>query len=78
MIINFKVFSPNSFSNFSNKTISSVKKKSLSILPIRNLINQKKAKERQIRNKNKNKIENIGIKLKKGPGKSYTIHVTNY
>ena len=37
------IFSPHSSSKFSNKTVFSAKKKSLCILPIRNMMNKQKS-----------------------------------
>ena len=48
--MNGEIFSPNTSSKLSNKTFLSDKKKPLSILPIRNLLLQKKKQ-------NKNKIQ---------------------
>ena len=71
---NFKIFSPNSSSNFSYRTVYSSSKKVLNILPIRNLINQKKSQGKTIINKNIN-IEKPRKTFKKGPSKRYTIHM---
>ena len=60
-------FTPFSSSNFSHKTVFSIKKKDLKILPIRNLINRKKSKK-------KKDTENKKCKLK-GPLKYYSIHI---
>ena len=54
--LNNNIFSPNSSSKLSFKTVLSDKKKSLNILPIRNLINLKKSQNNK--NKNNNKEEN--------------------
>ena len=75
-LLNVNVFSPHSSSNFSHRTVISSKKKALKILPIRNLISQQKNQIRQ-NNKNINVNENKRIKLKKGPGKYYSIRITN-
>ena len=75
-LLNFNIFSPHSSSNFSHRTVLSSKKKSLKILPIRNLISQQKIQIRQ-NSKNINVNENKRIKLKKGPGKYYSIRITN-
>jgi serine/threonine protein kinase len=75
-LLNFNIFSPHSSSNFSHRTVLSSKKKPLKILPIRNLISQQKNQIRQT-SKNINVNENKRIKLKKGPGKYYSIRITN-
>ena len=75
-LLNFNVFSPFSSSNFSHRIVLSSKKKALKILPIRNLISQQKNQMRQ-NSKKINVIENKRIKLKKGPGKYYSIRITN-
>ena len=75
-LLNFNIFSPHSSSNFSHRTVLSSKKKALKILPIRNLISQQKNKTRQT-SKKINVNENKRIKLKKGPGKYYSIRITN-
>lgn len=75
-LLNFNVFSPHSSSNFSHRTVLSSKKKALKILPIRNLISQQKNQTKQ-NSKKINMNENKGIKLKKGPGKYYSIRITN-
>ena len=75
-LLNFNIFSPYSSSNFSHRIILSSKKKTLKILPIRNLISQQKNKIRQ-NSKKINVIENKRIKLKKGPGKYYSIRITS-
>ena len=53
-VFNNNIFSPNSSSKYSYKTVLSDKKKPLNILPIRNLINLKKSQ-----NKNKNNKDDI-------------------
>jgi len=75
-LLNFNIFSPYSSSNFSHRIVLSSKKKTLKILPIRNLISQQKIQMRQ-NSKKINMIENKRIKLKKGPGKYYSIRITN-
>ena len=75
-LLNFNVFSPFSSSNFSHRIVLSSKKKALKILPIRNLISQQKNQMRQ-NSKKINVIENKRIKLKKGPGKYYSIRITS-
>ena len=55
-IFNYNIFSPNSSSKLSAKTALSDKKKTLNILPIRNLINLKKSQN--IKSKNKSKENN--------------------
>ena len=75
-LLNFNIFSPHSSSNFSHRTVLSSKKKALKILPIRNLISQQKSQTKQI-SKKINMNENKRIKLKKGPGKYYSIRITN-
>ena len=51
--LNNNIFSPNSSSKLSYKTVFSDKKKSLDILPIRNLINLKKSQNNKSKNNNK-------------------------
>ena len=75
-LLNVNVFSPHSSSNFSHRTVLSSKKKTLKILPISNLISQQKSQTKQI-SKKINMNENKRIKLKKGPGKYYSIRITN-
>ena len=75
-LLNLNIFSPHSSSNFSHRTVLSSKKKALKIVPIRNLISQQKNPIRQ-NSKNINVNENKRIKLKKGPGKNYSIRITN-
>ena len=75
-LLNFNIFSPHSSSNFSHRTVLSSKKKTLKILPISNLISQQKSQTKQI-SKKINMNENKRIKLKKGPGKYYSIRITN-
>ena len=75
-LLNINVFSPHSSSNFSHRTVLSSKKKTLKILPISNLISQQKSQTKQI-SKKINMNENKRIKLKKGPGKYYSIRITN-
>ena len=70
--LHFNTFSPHSSSNFSNKTVFSARKKDLKILPIRNLINQQKSKEK---NRKKKDIGNTKIKLTKGPGRYYSVTI---
>ncbi len=70
--LHFSTFSPHSSSNFSNKSIFSARKKDLKILPIRNLMNQQKSKEK---NRKKKDIGNIKIKFTKGPGRYYSITI---
>ena len=70
--LHFCTFSPHSSSNFSNKSIFSARKKDLKILPIRNLMNQQKSKEK---NRKKKDIGNIKIKFTKGPGRYYSITI---
>ena len=53
-VFNNNIFSPNSSTKYSYKTVLSDKKKPLNILPIRNLINLKKSQ-----NKNKNNKDDI-------------------
>ena len=72
-LINFKIFTPKSSSNFSHKTMFSAKKKDLNILPIRNLINKQKSQKAKISAKKKI-IENKNIEIKKGSIKYYSIH----
>ena len=72
--LKFNLIPHHEFLNFTFQTILTDKKKSLSIIPIRNLIN----KQRKIENKKGKKTnENKRIKLKKGPGKLYSIRITN-
>ena len=69
----FNIFSSDSSLNFSDKTAPSNRKKSLKILPIRNLMNQKKSN-----NKKKEYIVNTRVKLIKGikgPRKLYSIRI---
>jgi serine/threonine kinase 38 len=73
-LLNFNVFSPHSSSNFSYKTVFSAKKKILSILPIRNLMNQKKSQEKKVK-KQKTNIDKERIALKKRTSKRYSIHI---
>ena len=54
--LNNNIFSPNSSSKLSYKTVLSDTKKSLNILPIRNLINLKK--KQVLKKKDKNKGDN--------------------
>ena len=75
-LLNVNFFSPHSSSNFSHRTVLSSKKKTLKILPISNLISQQKSQTKQI-SKKINMNENKRIKLKKGPGKYYSIRITN-
>ena len=75
-LLNVNIFSPHSSSNFSHRTVLSSKKKTLKILPISNLISQQKSQTKQI-SKKINMNENKRIKLKKGPGKYYSIRITN-
>ena len=56
-ILNNNIFSPNSSSKLSYKTVLSDTKKTLNILPVRNLMNLKK--NQTMKNKNKNKDNNI-------------------
>ena len=72
--LNFNIFSPHSSSCFSHKTDFSSRKKDLKILPIRNLMNQKKSEEKQIKRKSRD-IGNTKIKLIKGPGRFYSIRI---
>jgi serine/threonine protein kinase len=72
--LNYNIFSPQSSSSFSHKTVFSARKKDLKILPIRNLMNQKKSEEKQIKRKSKD-IGNTRIKLIKGPGRFYSIRI---
>ena len=71
---NFNIFSQHESLNYTYPTILTDKKKSLSIIPIRNLINKQKKLENQ---NDKKTNENKRIKLKKGPGKLYSIRITN-
>ena len=73
---NFKLFPPFSSIKFSRKTLAYNRKKSLSILPIRNLMNKEKNQKNQNNLKSKEK-EYKRIKLKRGPGKIYSIHITS-
>ena len=71
---NLNIFSQHESLNYTYPTILTDKKKSLSIIPIRNLIN----KQRKLENQNDKKTnENKRIKLKRGPGKLYSIRITN-
>jgi len=70
----FNFFSSYSSLNVSLKTASSDKKRSLKILPIRNLLNKKKDKEKS-NNIKKEYIANTRVKLIKGPGKSYSLYI---
>ena len=68
--LNYNVFSPNISSKLSYKSVLSAKKKSLNILPIRNLMNLKKNQ-----NKSKNKSKDNNKKKENGKkGKLLTIH----
>ena len=60
--------------NFTFPAFLKERKKSLSIIPIRNLINKQIKIENQ---KGKKANENKRIKLKRGPGKLYSIRITN-
>ena len=71
---NLNIFSQHESLNYIYPTILTDKKKSLSIIPIRNLINKQKKLENQ---NDKKTNENKRIKLKKGPGKLYSIRITN-
>ena len=62
-ILNNNIFSPNSSSKLSYKTVLSDTKKTLNILPVRNLMNLKK--NQIMKNKNKNKDNNIKKEDKK-------------
>ena len=62
-ILNNNIFSPNSSSKLSYKTVLSDTKKTLNILPVRNLMNLKK--NQTMKNKNKNKDNNIKKEDKK-------------
>ena len=70
----FNFFSSYSSLNVSLKTASSDKKRSLKILPIRNLLNKKKNKEKS-NNIKKEYIANTRVKLIKGPGKYYSLYI---
>ena len=70
----FNFFSSYSSLNVSLKTASSDKKRSLKILPIRNLLNKKKNKEKS-NNIKKEYISNTRVKLIKGPGKYYSLYI---
>ena len=71
---NINIFTQHESLNYTYPTILTDKKKSLSIIPIRNLIN----KQRKLENQNDKKTnENKRIKLKRGPGKLYSIRITN-
>ena len=61
--LNNNIFSPNSSSKLSYKTVLSDTKKTLNILPVRNLMNLKK--NQIMKNKNKNKDNNIKKEDKK-------------
>mgnify|MGYP002624815429 CR=1 FL=1 len=71
--VNLNLFSLHEYFNFTYPTILTDKKKSLSIVPIRNLMNK------QIKMENQNVKTNINkrIKLKRGPGKLYSIRITS-
>ena len=72
--LNYGAFSPNTSSKLSYKSVLSAKKKSLNILPIRNLMNLKK---NQNKNKNKTKDKNKDDNKKKEntkKGKLLNIH----
>ena len=73
-LLKYNIYSAHSSSNFSHKTVFSVKKKDLKILPIRNLINQKKSQEKR-NSKMKKDINNKRVILKKGPLKLYSIRI---
>lgn len=62
-ILNNNIFSPNSSSKLSYKTVLSDTKKTLNILPVRNLMNLKK--NQIMKNENKNKDNNIKKEDKK-------------
>ena len=62
-ILNNNIFSPNSSSKLSYKTVLSDTKKTLNILPVRNLMNLKK--NQIMKNKNKSKDNNIKKEDKK-------------
>ena len=71
---NINIFTQHESLNYTYPTILTDKKKSLSIIPIRNLINKRKKLENQ---NDKKTNENKRIKLKRGPGKLYSIRITN-
>ena len=71
---NINIFTQHESLNYTYPTILTDKKKSLSIIPIRNLINKQKKLENQ---NDKKTNENKRIKLKRGPGKLYSIRITN-
>ena len=71
--LKFNLFSQYESLNFTYPILTD-KKKSLSIIPIRNLINKQKTIENQ---NGKKANENKRIKLKRGPGKLYSIRITN-
>ena len=68
-VFNNNIFSPNSSTKYSYKTVLSDKKKPLNILPIRNLINLKKSQ-----NKNKNNKDDLKKKENEKKEKFYSKH----
>ena len=71
--LNNNLFSPSFSSKLSYKTTLSDRKKTLNILPIRNLLNSKKNQELKSKNKSKKNNKDTKGEKKKG-GKYYNIH----
>ena len=72
-VFNHNIFSPSSSTKFSYKTVLSDKKKSLNILPIRNLMNLKKSQNKN-KNNNKDDIKKKENEKKEKKEKYYSKH----